>query len=268
MNLRNWIQQPDNTFKAIDVPGPPDFDALFACFKVYRAILHMLRYPLQPSDPGGMSRTVVTLTALDAYMEAFRVLSGEFPECWHWITIQECHGMRSSRFWHTMQTKEVRRRAFQVITRDSFTLLLAPMVTFGTAHAPQNLASASGQLTLPDGSRAGSFLFQGQSRFVKQKRTEREKHANAFLGAGTNPHAGQRQVHTGTAGKGRKPSPAHPRKMERLYVTTSICFRFSKGHTDVCASHRQEGRTHALSVVLGALSQRLVSNGRGGCCED
>ena len=28
--LRNWTQQPDGTFKAIDVSGPPEFDAWFA----------------------------------------------------------------------------------------------------------------------------------------------------------------------------------------------------------------------------------------------
>ena len=58
--------------------------------------------------------------------------------------------------------------------------LLAPMVTLGTAHAPHNLASASGQWTLPDGSRAGSLLFQGQSRIAKQKRSVREKLAKCI----------------------------------------------------------------------------------------
>ena len=66
MKLRIGIQQRNGTFKAIDVLGPPDFAAWFACFKVYRAIRFILRYPSQPSDPVGMSRKVVTFAALDA----------------------------------------------------------------------------------------------------------------------------------------------------------------------------------------------------------
>ena len=61
--LISWTQQPDGTFKAIDVQGPPDFDAWFACFKICRAIMFML------------SRKAVTYAALDAYLEAFRVHS-------------------------------------------------------------------------------------------------------------------------------------------------------------------------------------------------
>ena len=71
------IQQLNGTFEAIDVPRPPDFHWWFAFFTYYRAILFMFRYPLHPSDLVGMSRKVVTLAALDAYPEAFRVLIGE-----------------------------------------------------------------------------------------------------------------------------------------------------------------------------------------------
>ena len=73
-----------------------------------------------------------------------------------------------------------RRRMQTTWGGEETALTLGTMVTLGTAHAPHNLASASGQWTLPDGSRAGSLPFQGQSRIAKQKRSEREKLAKCI----------------------------------------------------------------------------------------
>ena len=155
--MTNWIQKPDGTFKAFGVPGPLDFDAWFACAKVYRAILFMLRDSIQTSEALGRSLTVVTSAALDAYLEAFRTRIGESAvqfaqqktepaEKLHRVSkesfrtaryaIHECHGMRSSLKWHTMQTNfETKRRpVLQFVTRVSSPSLLAPMV-LGTDHA-------------------------------------------------------------------------------------------------------------------------------------
>ena len=43
MHMRNWIIQPDWTYKSIEVPGPPNFEAWWACWRVYVATLLMLR---------------------------------------------------------------------------------------------------------------------------------------------------------------------------------------------------------------------------------
>ena len=201
MKLGNWIQQLDGTFKAVDTPGPPDYDGWLARFKVYR----VLRCLLQPSDPVGLTRKVVTFAALDAYLEAFVVLIGESPKCWHslcsaqdrarkearrelagafqqgklayglefnprrpWDAIFTCMAHHADQFWD----KEV--RSFQFITRGSSASLLAHKVTLGIVSARQNIACASGQRTLPDGNRAGSLPFQGQTWIAKQKRSVRE----------------------------------------------------------------------------------------------
>ena len=50
MKLGNWIRQSDGTFKAIDAPGPPDFE-WFACFTVYRANLHRALVSDASRDP-------------------------------------------------------------------------------------------------------------------------------------------------------------------------------------------------------------------------
>ena len=128
--------------------------------------------------------------------------------------------------------------------------LLAHMVTLGTAHAPHNLASASGQWTLPDGSRAGSLLFHGQSRIAKQKEvSKRETCKMHFLVLETTLTQGSFRFKQVLWEKGRKSLPAHPRMMERHCATmgdgTEICFKFSEGHADACASLCQQGRAHA-----------------------
>ena len=43
LKTRSWLLQQDGTLKALDIPGPPSFDAWKACWKVFRAILFMLR---------------------------------------------------------------------------------------------------------------------------------------------------------------------------------------------------------------------------------
>ena len=78
-----------------------------------------------------------------------------------WDAVFACMARHAKQFWDN----EVRRPAFQFITKGSSPSLLAPMVTVGTA--PQNLASAPGQRALPDGGRAGSLPFEGKSRTTK-----------------------------------------------------------------------------------------------------
>ena len=78
-----------------------------------------------------------------------------------WDAVFACMARHAKQFWDN----EVRRPAFQFITRGSSPSLLAHMVTVGIA--PQNLASAPGQRALPDGGRAGSLPFEGKSRTTK-----------------------------------------------------------------------------------------------------
>ena len=44
MRLKNWVLKEDGTYRAMDVPGLPNFEAWLSCWKVYRAILYMLRH--------------------------------------------------------------------------------------------------------------------------------------------------------------------------------------------------------------------------------
>jgi hypothetical protein len=90
MKTKSYSFQPDGTWKAADIPGPPQFQAWQACFRVYRAVLFMLRYNATAAPAGGapVSATrgmvtrrplVVQLHSLERYFEAFKELCQEFP---------------------------------------------------------------------------------------------------------------------------------------------------------------------------------------------
>eukprot|EP00435_Cladocopium_sp_Y103_P074369 s203_g48.t1 len=80
LKTRSWVMQQDGSFRALDVPGPPSFDAWAACWKVFRAILYMLRYP---AAVGGNPLRVVTQACLEEYFERVAKLNNDYPEAWH-----------------------------------------------------------------------------------------------------------------------------------------------------------------------------------------
>ncbi len=71
--------QPDGTFKTVEVPGPPNFDAWYASWKVFESTLLMLT----TVDAGSNVVSIVSPASLDAYRENFRLLVSQYPECWH-----------------------------------------------------------------------------------------------------------------------------------------------------------------------------------------
>ena len=82
MKARNWLLQADGSFKAVEIPGPPGFESWLACWRVYRTILLMLGR----SDPStGARKPIVTVAALEEYVDRIQELVTEIPECWHLI---------------------------------------------------------------------------------------------------------------------------------------------------------------------------------------
>eukprot|EP00971_Amphidinium_carterae_P340192 6478400-Amphidinium_carterae.1 len=79
LRYRSWLPQEDGSYKPFEAPGPMDFTTWSACWKVYSAVLLMLRLP----DGSGGEIPVVRPQALDIYFEAFSRLVRECPETWH-----------------------------------------------------------------------------------------------------------------------------------------------------------------------------------------
>lgn len=109
MKMKSFAFQPDGTWKTAEIPGPPNLQAWQACFKVYRAVLFMLRYPTgtttaapAATGPVGLvtrAPLVVQPHSLEQYFEAFMELCLEYPECWHLLMPAEDR-MRGERFEH------------------------------------------------------------------------------------------------------------------------------------------------------------------------
>lgn len=82
------------SFKAVEIPGPPGMESWLACWRVYRTILLMLGR-LDPTT--GVRKPIVTVAALEEYVDRIQELVTEFPECWHLI-MQAEDRMRAEQF--------------------------------------------------------------------------------------------------------------------------------------------------------------------------
>lgn len=104
LKFLNHILQPDGTFKAVEVPGPPHYDQWLSSWKVFENTLLMF----EVAD--GEVKRPVTPSALEEYKDAFRDLVVNYPESWHLLVTAEdrCraeHFPRMRREW-----EEKRRR--------------------------------------------------------------------------------------------------------------------------------------------------------------
>lgn len=89
LKFMNHIPQADGTFKTVEVPGPPDFDAWYASWKVYENTILGLSIE-DPKIPGDNKLLpVISQGALDVYRDSFRDLVKSYPECWHLCVIAE-----------------------------------------------------------------------------------------------------------------------------------------------------------------------------------
>eukprot|EP00971_Amphidinium_carterae_P023727 468011-Amphidinium_carterae.1 len=80
LRYRSWLPQEDGSYKPYEAPGPMDFITWSACWKVYSAVLLMLRFP----DGHGGELAVVRPQARDVYYEAciLQACEGAEDRCW------------------------------------------------------------------------------------------------------------------------------------------------------------------------------------------
>eukprot|EP00435_Cladocopium_sp_Y103_P036126 s642_g9.t1 len=85
----NHVLQPDGTFKAVEVSGPPNFDAWTLSWKVYVNTLLTLEVVV-----GTKKVSIASLSAMEEYHDMFRDLVKDYPEAWHLLVIAEdrCRG--------------------------------------------------------------------------------------------------------------------------------------------------------------------------------
>eukprot|EP00435_Cladocopium_sp_Y103_P042097 s3083_g11.t1 len=79
LKFLNHVLQPDGTFRAVEVAGPPNYDAWLASWRVYENTLLMLEHTVADDA----KEPVVT------YKDAFRDLTVLYPESWHLLVTAE-----------------------------------------------------------------------------------------------------------------------------------------------------------------------------------
>eukprot|EP00435_Cladocopium_sp_Y103_P016613 s3999_g4.t1 len=89
LKFLNHVLQPDGTFKAVEVSGPPNFDAWTLSWKVYVNTLLTLEVVV-----GTKKVSIASLSAMEEYHDMFRDLVKNYPEAWHLLVIAEdrCRG--------------------------------------------------------------------------------------------------------------------------------------------------------------------------------
>ena len=87
LKFLNHVLQLDGTFTAVEIPGPPNFDAWslrILSWKVYVNTLMTFEVELNHEKV-----PVVSLSAMEEYHDTFRELVKNYPEAWHLLVIAE-----------------------------------------------------------------------------------------------------------------------------------------------------------------------------------
>ena len=91
MKAKGFMLQEDGSWKQLEIPGPPSFEAWEACWEIYKTALLMLRYQ---ANAAGIRKDVMTWAALEEYRNRVVKLNRAYPECWHLLVAAEdrCRG--------------------------------------------------------------------------------------------------------------------------------------------------------------------------------
>lgn len=269
MKARSWTLQQDGTFRALEIPGPPSFEAWSACWRVYRAALYMLRYP---SVPPAAPRRVVSTASLEEYYEKILKLNMEFPEAWHLIVQAEdrCRSEFFERYRRQLVKASADGRLPMGLEFDGAAPWIGVFCYAVLLCCPEQLLW--GRTSGTSGSkfhcqrREAHVCREGEqcqhSRSCQRSLGERDScvHRNSTASSctfrpgklSTRQEKDKGKVDAGTS-VGRKLTPYM--KQNGLYTTNSdgveVCFRFSKGPLGSCPEPCRDHRDHCCQICLG-----------------
>jgi hypothetical protein len=276
MKARAWLLQQDGTWRSQDIPGPPSFLSWAACWRVFRAVLFMLRYAGTLVSPG--VKLVVTPACLEEYYEKIAKLNAEFPECWHLLVQAEdrCRAEMFERYRRLLTKAKVEGRIpmnLQFDTNQPWVGVFAHAArddTYWNEHVirpSQTFVARSGGRSMTrdfaddvNVSEAAKEAVhkqpplpgQGQSKQASKRRKMRDNRnpaSSSSATAPTPPSQGSRATGTGQTAQGQ-----HPKKLGLTFITdrdgNELCFKFAKGQMGACPEPCPEYRTHACQFCL------------------
>ena len=228
------------------MPGPADYAAWYACWKVYSNILLMLRF--HQDTAGAEPKLVATPAALECYLEAFRQLAADTVECWHLC----CKAEDRARAEHMPRMKrQLERDAGKPVTWSEVFVAVArddrywdkevrrPALAFlarGNRHKPP-----ADPESMAIGAEGITTLTRSQKR--RQSRQKRMDAMKVEL-----EDLKKQRTESQTA---RQTGSKHPRKSGKFFMTdedgTQICFNRHKG---TCTEPCPNNRAHLCQLCL------------------
>ena len=259
LKFTNHVLQTDGTWRTVEVPGPPDWDAWYSSWRVFENTLLGLTVA-NPSAAGG--RPVVSQASLDMYRDAFRDLVKAYPEVWHLCVVAEdrCRAEHFPRIKRRAEDKHLHGLlpGFNPTTPWDFVFREAAddrkyWDEFVREPALRFMASGSKRKGAPTGSATGEV--QVETEHPKRKKAKGKKQPP--------PPPAPQHPPTGDGGrKGKKGNKGGGGKGKPQSVTRegkNICFNWNNGK---CEQVCPRGFAHVCQICLG--SHRRTDHGKGG----
>lgn len=276
MKAKGFMLQEDGSWKQLEIPGPPSFEAWQACWQIYKTALLMLQYPSSGSTAA--SKEVMTWAALEEYHNRIFKLHKTYPECWHLLVAAEDR----CRCEHLERTRRLLVRAnlegkvplgmsfdeeqpwvgvFTYIARDldfwTHEVILPSQNFLARGGAGKIMSKAlADDLDIPgpakdalENKKAGTARPYGLGESKAAKKRKRDREQIESLKAQSTSQTFQKGKSDG------KGASQHPRKLGNQFVTSrdgvQICYAFAKGQPGSCPEPCANNRCHCCQICLG-----------------
>ena len=282
MKAKGFMLQEDGSWKQLEVPGPPTYEAWNACWEIFKSTLLMLQY--KKTLPTDEPKYVISWAALEEYHARILRLVRTYPECWHLIMAAEdrCRGEHLERTRRLLVRAALEGRlpmnlpfdqnqpwigTFMHCARDmdfwNNEVVMPAQNFLARGGAGKRMArevaedadlTPSAKEAIDNKTKGNARPFgQGESKSAKQRRRLKDRLDAAEKDRGS--AAESNRSSSGKGGKGGKSGMQHPRKYGAFFVTTKegvqICYSFAKGQMGSCSEPCPAQRAHVCQVCLG-----------------
>ena len=206
--------------------------------------------PRVPGDPSGPEVPVLTPSASETYLEAFRELSREHPECWYLC----CRAEDRCRAEHVPRVG--RLLAQELGRQPSWSEVFIAAAQDDRYWDKEVRRPALGFLARGNANkRPGADAVPDVPDTHPAERPPKKQRAQHPAGGGAGGHQGQGGGKSKRTKKRGANTGGHPRRSSDGKYQTSregdeLCYKFSKGGAEACPSPCPNGRAHLCQLCL------------------